>query len=73
MAYSPALDICTCGKTLAQARKRFAEASSLFLEELYKKGTLQEVLTNLGWKVQNEKLVPPVVVAQEEQKVSVPV
>ena len=30
VAYSPALDLSTCGNTLTEARSRFAEAAKLF-------------------------------------------
>ena len=44
VAYSPALDISTCGNTEAHARKRFAEVVTIFLDELTHMGTLDEVL-----------------------------
>mgnify|MGYP001566359440 CR=1 FL=1 len=69
IAYSPALDLSTCGKTLEEARNRFGEAAFLFIQELHKKGTSEEVLTNLGWKKRDSSFVPPVVVGQEEQKI----
>ena len=46
VAYSPALDFSTCGKTLEEARRRFAEAAFLFIQELHRKGTAQEVLVS---------------------------
>jgi len=50
LAYSPALDISTSGKTESEAKKRFSELVPLFLEELIEAGTLFDVLTELGWK-----------------------
>ena len=50
VAYTPALDLSTSGKTLAQAEQRFMEAAELFFEECHKMGTLNEVLHDLGWK-----------------------
>ena len=49
VAYSPALDISSCGDTEEHARVRFAEAVSIFLEELHQMGTLVEVLEECGW------------------------
>lgn len=40
IAYSPALDLSTSGKTLEEAKKNFAEISRLFIEELEKKGSI---------------------------------
>ncbi|MDI6641967.1 MAG: hypothetical protein QME68_06635, partial [Elusimicrobiota bacterium] len=44
VAYTPALDLSTCGNTFEQARKRFVEAVEIFLEETLKMGTLDSVL-----------------------------
>ncbi|MBI4187899.1 MAG: hypothetical protein HY529_01705 [Chloroflexi bacterium] len=50
VAYSPALDLSTCGDTEKQARVRMAEASRILLDELMRMGTLEDVLTEFGWK-----------------------
>ncbi len=50
VAYTPALDLSSCGKTLKEAEKMFAESVQLFFEELDRMGTTHEVLTQLGWK-----------------------
>ena len=65
IAYSPALDLSACGKTLEEARRRFGEAALLFIEELHKKGTLEEVFGGLGWRKKDSAFVPPLVVGQE--------
>ncbi len=50
IAYSPAIDLSTCGENEEQARKRFTEAASIFFDEIIKMGTLDDVLTECGWK-----------------------
>lgn len=55
VAYSPALDLSTSGKTAAEAKKRFGEIVPLFFEELVGAGTFQEVLRELGWKRENAR------------------
>jgi len=50
VAYSPALDLSTCGDTEKEARKMFAEAARIFLDEIVRMGTVADVLTELGWK-----------------------
>ena len=75
IAYTPALDLSTCGKTIAQAKKRFAEAVRLFFEEIEKMGTLEEVLLNCGWeKVSKPRAAwrPPTVV-QRTVPIEVPI
>ncbi len=72
VAYTPALDLSTAGKTLAQAERRFMEAAELFFEECHKMGTLNEVLRDLGWKKGRNGWTPPMSVVQDVQTVSVP-
>lgn len=71
IAYSPALDLSACGKTLAEARKRFGEAAALLIEELHKKGTLEEVFAGLGWSKKDSRFVPPLVIGQEQYRIPV--
>ena len=73
IAYTPALDLSTSGKTYQQAKKRFSEIVSIFFEELIQKGTLEEVLKSLGWGKIQSKWNPPIVVSQESQTIQVPV
>jgi len=42
-----------------------------FFEELIKKGTLEEVLRDLGWRKIKKRWTPPVVVSQEFQTIQV--
>lgn len=67
VAYSPALDLSTSGKTFEEAKKHFAEAAMLFFEELHKKGTTEEVLEDLGWNKKNKEWQPPMIVSQQTE------
>ncbi|HOQ15669.1 MAG TPA: type II toxin-antitoxin system HicB family antitoxin [Candidatus Paceibacterota bacterium] len=71
VAYTPALDLSTSGKSYQEVKKRFSEIVNIFFEELIEKGTLEEVLQNLGWKKVQSGWDPPIVVAQESQTVQV--
>lgn len=53
IAYTPVLDLSTVGKNFEEAQKRFMEVVQVFLEELAEKGTLDEVLIELGWQKNN--------------------
>ena len=72
IVYSPALDLSTSGKTYEEARERFNEIVNIFFEEIIKKGTLEGVLKDLGWKHAKKRWNPPVVISQESQTVLVP-
>lgn len=50
VAHAPALDLSSCGKTMAEAERNFQAALDLFMEELKEMGTLDEVLLELGWQ-----------------------
>lgn len=70
IAYSPVLDLSTCGDTLEQAKKRFKEATGIFFEETAKKGTLENALLNLGWQRVQKVWQPPVFIGQGFQEVA---
>ena len=73
IAYTPALDLSTCGDTFEEAKKRFSEAVNIFFEEVVRKGTLEDVLSDLGWKKVQSHWNPPVVISQESQNITVSV
>lgn len=72
VAYTPALDLSTSGKNYEEVKKRFKEIVNIFFEELIKKGVLEEVLNDLGWRRVQTKWNPPVVVSQESQTIRMP-
>ncbi|MGE0130777.1 MAG: hypothetical protein AB7U82_22090 [Blastocatellales bacterium] len=44
VAYTPELDVSSCGGTQAKAKANLLEAVRLFLEEADKMGTLRQIL-----------------------------
>ncbi len=72
VAYSPALDLSTSGKTELEAKNRFEEAADIFLEELTEAGTLSEVLKELGWYKARTNWQPPKLVSQKSVDLLVP-
>lgn len=76
IAYTPALDLSTCGNTFEHAQKRFSEAANMFLQDLMERGTLEEVLLSCGWeKVSKPKprWIAPQVIGNSTQQVSLAV
>jgi hypothetical protein len=74
IAYTPALDLSTCANTFKKAQKRFEELVTIFFEELEKKGTLDEVLTECGWrKLHTPKgdWIPPRFIGQTQETIKV--
>src|SRR3989338_8575209 len=72
VAYTPALDLSTSGDTFDQVKKRFGEAVTIFFEETFKRGTLDQALKELGWQKIHAKWTPPQVVACTSETVQVP-
>jgi hypothetical protein len=73
IAYTPVLDLSTSAKTYDEAKKRFFEAVDIFFEYTTKKGTLDIVLKDLGWRKVNKNWMPPVLVSQEMEGIKIPV
>lgn len=71
VAYTPALDLSTSGKDTAEAKERFGEIVSIFFKDLLEQGTLDAVLSDLGWRQIGSAWNPPVI-SQESMSVAIP-
>jgi predicted RNase H-like HicB family nuclease len=67
VAYSPAIDMSTSAETFEKVKSRFDEVVQIFFEELLEKGTLEAVLSSLGWQREQKTWLPPQVIAHESQ------
>ncbi len=54
VAYCPALELSSYGKTEEKAKKAFEQAVNIFFEETERKGTLEKVLLSLGWSLRQK-------------------
>lgn len=59
VAYTPELDVASCGPTEEKARENLHEAVEIFLEEMQSKGKLEEFLKELGFRKEKSRWVPP--------------
>ena len=73
VAYSPVLDLSTSGKTFKEAQKRFIEIAAIFFKEIIGKGTINEVLEDLGWQRAKKEWRPPVMVSNQSETINIPV
>jgi predicted RNase H-like HicB family nuclease len=73
VAYTPALDLSTCGKDKKEAIKMFQEAVQIFFNDLVENGTVDEVLSGLNWvkDAEQETWIPPKI-SQESIGVQIP-
>lgn len=71
VAYSPELDVSSCGASVWQARTNLTTAVRLFLEEAEKLGTLEDILAEAGYrKDEAGKWDPPSLIALERVELS---
>jgi len=50
IAYSPKLDVSSCGNTVDDAKSNLKTAVRLFLEESSKMGTVEDILEEAGYE-----------------------
>lgn len=72
IAYTPALDLSTSGRSVKEAQHRFDEVVKIFFDEIIEAGTLDEVLTELGWQKQHKEWHPPQIVSQRLVDLRIP-
>jgi predicted RNase H-like HicB family nuclease len=66
IAYSPRLDVSSCGNSIEEARRNLMTAVRLFLEEAEKMGTLEEILREAGYeKTDGSHWMTPRLIATE--------
>ena len=75
IAFSPALNLSTCGDTLGRAKKRFEEMVGIFFEEVEHSNTLEDTLLECGWqkigKV-HKRWQPPIFVGRDQEEINIP-
>lgn len=60
VAYTPALNLGSCGRNQSEAVRRLGHAIRLFFTELVEMGTLDKALRELGWtKSENKRYTVP--------------
>jgi len=72
VAYSPELDISSCGRTANQAKARLREAVSLFIEEAARMGTLEEILAESGFERRGKTYRQRPVLTREKLRLTLP-
>ena len=72
VSYSPELDVSSCGDSVAQARARLREAVSLFLEECSRRGVLDTILIESGFKKFGNSYRPRRILARAKIRLDIP-
>ena len=58
VAFTPALDLSSCGDSEKQALSNFREAVELFVETALERNVLKEILESLGWRFEANQWIP---------------
>lgn len=74
IAYTPALDLSTCGSNREEAKVMFDEIVKIFFRDLVENNTTDDVLSSLGWtkNAPTSNWMPPKI-SQESIGVRVPI
>ncbi len=72
ICYSPAFDLTAHGDSFEDAERSFAQTLKLFIEQVSKKDTWEEVLREYGKKIRHG-WNPPRIIGQESKEVEIPV
>lgn len=59
VAYTPEVDVASCGPTEEKARENLHEAVEIVFEEVEKKGKLDEFLEELGFQKEKQQWISP--------------
>jgi predicted RNase H-like HicB family nuclease len=72
VAYTPELDVSSCGPTLARAKLALREAVTLFLEDAAARGVLQQILAEAGFERRGTSYRFRRVLARESLRLALP-
>ena len=59
VAYTPELDVASCGPTVAKAKQNLAEAVGIVLRGAAEDGNLKDLLLESGFEIDKSKVKPP--------------
>ena len=59
VAYTPELDVASCGPSEEKARKNLHEAVEIIVEEARRKGKLEDLLREMGFQKEKRSWKPP--------------
>ncbi|MFI5092068.1 MAG: hypothetical protein WCE50_12195 [Candidatus Acidiferrum sp.] len=72
VAYTPELDVSSCGKTTNQAKLHLREAVALFIEEASRMGTLHDILEEAGFERRGKTYRPRPILARDRLRLTLP-
>lgn len=61
VAYTPELDIASCGPNIQKAKKNLSEAVGIILKGAAEDGNLKDLLLDAGFEINKNTIKPPLV------------
>ena len=71
VAHAPALDLCAYGENLQEAREEFEQVLEIFMEDIVQNDTIDELLSSSGWEKHDDDWMPPKIIGQLFQEMSI--
>jgi predicted RNase H-like HicB family nuclease len=72
VSHAKELEVCSCGRTIKEAKKNLIEAVECFLETAEKMGTLDQILEEAGFVKKRNVWKAPDIVSTEKTKIAIP-
>jgi len=73
LCYSPAFDLVAHGDSFEDVERSFARTLKLFMEQVTKKDTWEDVLREYGWEKVKHEWNPPRIIGQESKSIEIPI
>ncbi len=72
ISYAKELEVCSCGKTVKEAKQNLIEAVECFLETAEEMGTLDQLLKEAGFLRGKRMWKAPPIISTERTSIAIP-
>jgi predicted RNase H-like HicB family nuclease len=72
VAHAKELDVCSCGRTIKEAKKNLIEAVECFLETAEEMGTLDQILEEAGFVKKRKVWKAPDIILVQKTRIAIP-
>jgi predicted RNase H-like HicB family nuclease len=72
VSYAKELEVCSCGRTIKEAKKNLIRAVECFLETAEEMGTLDQILVEAGFLKKKKVWKAPDIISTEKTSIDIP-
>ncbi|MGB8657058.1 MAG: type II toxin-antitoxin system HicB family antitoxin [Candidatus Zixiibacteriota bacterium] len=72
VSHAKELEVCSCGRTVKEAKKNLIEAVECFLETAEEMGTLDQTLKEAGFSKKKGVWKAPEIISTEKTRIAIP-